>query len=404
MATTIAESWKHGFSHSQIVVVCPKGRSSADQKDKKSIGWSIKGQKLTINSFSHSEEDWHQSGLHLTLNGFLYLVNSSSGQPASTKASYKSRLVGCLFCLNHRLKPSRSRRRSVQPATVFILSSNSLFFCNPRRRETIGVRKPENSLATWLKIREQLMSGISLKRTPVKSWGSALHGGIGPEQELKVCFVLRKKGSKMRKRMKEEEIEKGDCGPPNRKFRSCLRFCRTWTKRYLGWSGGVSGLVLLWFHFSGTHILVFVEELWHREAQGHHLHELIFTSFAFFFFTSNSECNDMNFPLKCVAALINGSTLCSRPPVLWWPHHCCLSTRLKFIESHAAAAALGARKAKSTICGCLPRKMAVVAVIDWGYFLSPACHSHTMIRIVWLTTSTREKLLSVELFWKKCFP
>ena len=32
-------------------------------------------------------------------------------------------------------------------------------------------------------------------------------------------FVLRKKGSKMKKRMKEEEIEKGDCGrgPPTRK-------------------------------------------------------------------------------------------------------------------------------------------------------------------------------------------
>ena len=30
-------------------------------------------------------------------------------------------------------------------------------------------------------------------------------------------FVLRKKGSKTKKRMKEEEIEKGDCGPPTRK-------------------------------------------------------------------------------------------------------------------------------------------------------------------------------------------
>ena len=27
-------------------------------------------------------------------------------------------------------------------------------------------------------------------------------------------FVLRKKGSKTKERMKEEEIEKGDCGPP----------------------------------------------------------------------------------------------------------------------------------------------------------------------------------------------
>ena len=30
-------------------------------------------------------------------------------------------------------------------------------------------------------------------------------------------FVLRKKGSKTKKRMKEEEVEKGDCGSPTRK-------------------------------------------------------------------------------------------------------------------------------------------------------------------------------------------
>ena len=46
-------------------------------------------------------------------------------------------------------------------------------------------------------------------------------------------FVLRKKGSKTKRRMKEEEIEKGDCGPPTRKVFFFLRFCRTWTKRYL---------------------------------------------------------------------------------------------------------------------------------------------------------------------------
>ena len=31
-------------------------------------------------------------------------------------------------------------------------------------------------------------------------------------------FVLRKKASKMKKRKKKEEIEKGDCGPPTRKI------------------------------------------------------------------------------------------------------------------------------------------------------------------------------------------
>ena len=33
--------------------------------------------------------------------------------------------------------------------------------------------------------------------------------------------------------MKEEEIEKGDCRPPNWKVFFKLRFCRTWTKQYL---------------------------------------------------------------------------------------------------------------------------------------------------------------------------
>ena len=33
----------------------------------------------------------------------------------------------------------------------------------------------------------------------------------------KLIVVLRKKGSKTKKRMKEEEIEKGNCGPPTRK-------------------------------------------------------------------------------------------------------------------------------------------------------------------------------------------
>ena len=35
--------------------------------------------------------------------------------------------------------------------------------------------------------------------------------------QLCFIFVLRKKGSKTKERMKEEEIEKGDCGPPTRK-------------------------------------------------------------------------------------------------------------------------------------------------------------------------------------------
>ena len=42
---------------------------------------------------------------------------------------------------------------------------------------------------------------------------------------LLTIFVLRKKGSKTKERMKEEEIEKGDCGPPTRKV--FFWFCRT---------------------------------------------------------------------------------------------------------------------------------------------------------------------------------
>ena len=44
-------------------------------------------------------------------------------------------------------------------------------------------------------------------------------------REIDFIFVLRKKGSKTKERMKEEEIEKGDCGPPTRKV--FFWFCRT---------------------------------------------------------------------------------------------------------------------------------------------------------------------------------
>ena len=40
---------------------------------------------------------------------------------------------------------------------------------------------------------------------------------IHSELKEKLIFVLRKKGSKTKERMKEEEIEKGDCGPSTRK-------------------------------------------------------------------------------------------------------------------------------------------------------------------------------------------
>ena len=48
--------------------------------------------------------------------------------------------------------------------------------------------------------------------TPMHRWWKPL---TYCAQEV-LIFVLRKKGSKMKKRMIEEEIERGDCGPPTR--------------------------------------------------------------------------------------------------------------------------------------------------------------------------------------------
>ena len=44
-------------------------------------------------------------------------------------------------------------------------------------------------------------------------WGSQgdLYIKSSPQQSKAIIFVLRKKGSKTKERMKEEEIEKGDC-------------------------------------------------------------------------------------------------------------------------------------------------------------------------------------------------
>ena len=50
-------------------------------------------------------------------------------------------------------------------------------------------------------------------------------------------LVLRKNGSRTKKRTKEEEKSKGDYGPPTRKV-FWRDFCRTWTKRWL-WGGGM---------------------------------------------------------------------------------------------------------------------------------------------------------------------
>ena len=63
----------------------------------------------------------------------------------------------------------------------------------------------------------------SLDHTFSLGGGGGLGGG--PNQKTSI-FVLRKKGSKTKERMKEDEIEKGDCGPPTRSL-FFLRYCRT---------------------------------------------------------------------------------------------------------------------------------------------------------------------------------
>ena len=69
---------------------------------------------------------------------------------------------------------------------------------------------------------------LSLDSEKPWSWsGKAMSQLDAPFSQAMVTFifVLRKKGSKTKERMKEEEIEKGDCGPPTRKV--FFWFCRT---------------------------------------------------------------------------------------------------------------------------------------------------------------------------------
>ena len=59
--------------------------------------------------------------------------------------------------------------------------------------------------------------------TPTRFFGKGLapwHSSslLRMTSERSFIFVLRKKGNKTKERMKEEEIEKGDCGPTTRKF------------------------------------------------------------------------------------------------------------------------------------------------------------------------------------------
>ena len=80
--------------------------------------------------------------------------------------------------------------------------------------------------------------------------------------DLKLFVVLRKKGSKTKKRMKEEEIEKGDCGPSTRKVRLTrltlvceVRLGTAWFKSdkiskkdFSGWRPAIAFVYLFLFH------------------------------------------------------------------------------------------------------------------------------------------------------------
>ena len=55
---------------------------------------------------------------------------------------------------------------------------------------------------------------VKLGVTDKKEKGASCHCMIYIYTYMYWYFVLTKKGSKTKKRMKEEEIEKGDCGPP----------------------------------------------------------------------------------------------------------------------------------------------------------------------------------------------
>ena len=69
------------------------------------------------------------------------------------------------------------------------------------------------------------------RRTQTQNKLVSTTSGISKFLVVFFFVVLRKKGSKTKKSTKEVEIQKGDCRLSTRKF--FLRFCRTWTKRYL---------------------------------------------------------------------------------------------------------------------------------------------------------------------------
>ena len=87
-----------------------------------------------------------------------------------------------------------------------VLADQSLSIDEKVRECTTTARRHHMGVASLGRIAQDVTSK-ALPETDVE--GSVKH--------LVHFFVLRKKGSKTKERMKEEEIEKGACGPPTRK-------------------------------------------------------------------------------------------------------------------------------------------------------------------------------------------
>ena len=102
--------------------------------------------------------------------------------------------------------PEGPQRARTFPAGIFKLSFSNTTCATQRKKKRKGFQKAAHKSHfrwTWIMNKPKAFS----------------------------IFVLRKKGSKTKKRTEEEDIEKGNCGPPTQKV--FLKYCRTWIKRYL---------------------------------------------------------------------------------------------------------------------------------------------------------------------------
>ena len=122
---------------------------------------------------------------------------------------FMDRLINCRWSVTEQaLRHHFSVDFQTQSAIGKIFSQSKracfIFVNRTRNGQMAAVR---SLLAHWF--RDQSMA--SAAELP------AVHGNSKWLTMNTRIFVLRKKGSKTKERMKEGEIEKGDCGPPTRK-------------------------------------------------------------------------------------------------------------------------------------------------------------------------------------------